>query len=582
MVRPLLSTLVLALFCACNNEPTKEDNYLQTPYELGNGNETATYSQAIDFYMALAREYAAVNIQTIGTTDSGLPLHLVTYNPEGSFNFQKLAGDRTIILINNGIHPGESDGVDATMLLFRDLAAGRLPAPAHSVLATIPVYNIGGALERNSTSRANQNGPEAYGFRGNAKNYDLNRDFIKSDSRNTRTFAKIFHTVKPDVFVDNHVSNGADYQYTLTHVFTQHNKLGGALGEYLHGRFIPEVVHTLGDKGWDSTPYVNVFNRPPDGGFKQFMDHSRYSTGYTSLWNTLGVMIETHMLKPYPDRVKGNYDMMRSILEVAEADGEKIKALRKQADSISLNQTYFPLGWKVDSTRVTSLEFKGYQADTLISTVTGRPRLKYDREKPFVKEVPYYDNYVPTDSVIVPDAYIIKKGWDAIKDYLTDNQIKFGMFQHDTTLTVETYQIAGYKTMEQPYEGHYPHYGVEVTKSVQMETFGTGDLIVNTRQPGIRYLMEILEPQTVDSFFNWNFFDTVLQRKEGFSPYVFEDLAQRLLDSDPALKADFDNKKSADPGFAKNGYAQLDWIYQRSPYREKAFLRYPVHRVLGK
>jgi hypothetical protein len=31
-------------------------------------------------------------------------------------------------------------------------------------------------LNRNSTSRTNQNGPEEYGFRGNARNFDLNRD----------------------------------------------------------------------------------------------------------------------------------------------------------------------------------------------------------------------------------------------------------------------------------------------------------------------------------------------------------------------------------------------------------------------
>ena len=71
------------------------------------------------------------------------------------------------------------------------------------------------ALNRNSTTRTNQNGPESYGFRGNARNYDLNRDFIKSDTKNAKTFAQIFHLVQPDVFIDNHVSNGADYQYIL-------------------------------------------------------------------------------------------------------------------------------------------------------------------------------------------------------------------------------------------------------------------------------------------------------------------------------------------------------------------------------
>ena len=258
--------MIFVLF-SCETKTEGKSTDFQTPFELSNGNETPTYSRVVDFYIQLAKEYAEINIQTIGETDSGHPLHLVTYNPEGNFNFQKIAAEKTILLINNGIHPGESDGIDATMLLYRDLANGNLPPPNNSVLATIPVYNIGGALNRNSSTRANQNGPESYGFRGNAQNYDLNRDFIKADTKNTRTFHQIFHLVNPDIFIDNHVSNGADYQYTLTHLFTQHDKLGGKLGEYLHTEMMPGLESKLALNGWDITPYVNVFNQVPESGF---------------------------------------------------------------------------------------------------------------------------------------------------------------------------------------------------------------------------------------------------------------------------------------------------------------------------
>jgi hypothetical protein len=104
------------------------------------------------------------------------------------------------------------------MQLFRDLALGKIKAPKNTIIVCIPVYNIGGALNRNSTSRANQDGPG--GFRGNARNYDLNRDFIKSDTRNTKSFVEIFHTINADVFIDNHVSNGSDYQYKLTYIMS--------------------------------------------------------------------------------------------------------------------------------------------------------------------------------------------------------------------------------------------------------------------------------------------------------------------------------------------------------------------------
>ncbi|MCB0373377.1 MAG: M14 family metallopeptidase, partial [Muricauda sp.] len=292
---PLIATFLLL---SCETEQQDKMADYQTFYETSEGMETATYQQTIDFYIRLARDFPEINIHTIGKTDSGYPLHMVTFNPDGDFNFENIRKEKTIILINNGIHPGESDGIDATMMLYRDLATGKVKSPKKTVLVTIPVYNIGGALNRNSTTRANQNGPLEYGFRGNARNYDLNRDFVKMDTKNAKTFAEIFHLVKPDVFIDNHVSNGADYQYTLTHLFTQHNKLGGELGTYLHGTLMPSLEKSLAEKEWDITPYVNVFNVPPELGFSQFMDHPRYSTGYTTLWSTLGLMVETHMLKP--------------------------------------------------------------------------------------------------------------------------------------------------------------------------------------------------------------------------------------------------------------------------------------------
>ncbi|MDH3796946.1 MAG: hypothetical protein OER83_08745, partial [Flavobacteriaceae bacterium] len=232
MKRLLLILATIGLI-SCEPAPEEKSEVFKTYFELTEEQESPPYDEVISFYIDLAREFSSVNIQTIGETDSGFPLHIVTYNPEADFNFQRIREDNLILLINNGVHPGETDGIDASMLLFRDLAMEKIKAPEGTVVVTIPVYNIGGALNRNSTTRVNQNGPKEYGFRGNARNYDLNRDFIKNDTRNAHSFARIYHLVQPDVFIDTHVSNGADYQYTLTHLFTQPDKLGGDLGHFL-------------------------------------------------------------------------------------------------------------------------------------------------------------------------------------------------------------------------------------------------------------------------------------------------------------------------------------------------------------
>ncbi|WP_299529324.1 M14 family metallopeptidase [Ulvibacterium sp.] len=570
--------LILGLI-ACETKKEDEKPKFPTQFELSNGKETATYLQVVDFYIQLAKQFPEINIQTIGKTDSGYPLHMVTYNPEATFNFQKIADHKTILLINNGIHPGESDGIDATMLLYRDLVIGKINPPSNTVLVTIPVYNIGGALNRNRSTRANQNGPESYGFRGNTLNYDLNRDFIKADTKNSRTFTEIFHLVRPNVFIDTHVSNGADYQYTLSHLFTQHNKLGGELGAYLDQEMLPALEKSLKLENWDITPYVNVFNKPPEKGFSQFMDHPRYSTGYTALWNTLGLMIETHMLKPYAQRVAGTHEFLKAMLKITDKDSERIKRLGEKARTRHQNWNYYPIKWALDTTKTTIREFKGYKADTLLSEVTGFNRLSYDKEKPFTEKMEYRNHYKPIDSVKIPEAYILKKGWTSVIELLDLNKINYETLQRDSTLTVESYKIKEYKTLDFAYEGHYLHYDTKISKDMVNLLFSEGDLVIPIDQEGIRYLLETLEPCTVDSFFNWNFFDSILQRKEGFSPYIFENIAAEMLENDDQLRDDFNTKKKNDLEFADDWYAQLDWLYQKSKFYEPSHMQYPVYRI---
>ncbi len=566
---------------ACSNSPAKKVDFT-TVFEKSNGNETATYEETITFYKNLSEVHTSVALYEMQKTDSGEPLHLVTFNPDRTFESEfETNGDKILLLINNGIHPGESDGVDATMMLFRDLAENKIETPENTIVAAIPIYNIGGALNRNSSTRTNQNGPTEYGFRGNARNFDLNRDFIKADTKNARAFANLFTTAKPDVFIDNHVSNGADYQYVLTHLFTQHNKLGGQLGEYLHTSLMPQLEDSLTQRKWDITPYVNVFNRTPESGFTQFMDSPRYSTGYATLFNTLGMMVETHMLKPYKDRVEGTYHLMKEMIAIIDNDAEKIKILRSKATERYAAGRQYPIQWAVDSSKTRNLSFKGYEGAMVPSEITGQQRLKYDREKPFTKEIIYYDHFKATDSVQIPEKYIIPKGYWDVVEILKNNNISVQRAPRDTVVPATVYHIDSYETVNSPYEGHYLHYNTKIASTQEQVTIHKGDYLVSTQQRGVRYIMETLEPAAVDSFFNWNYFDAILQQKEGFSPYVWEDRAVSFLDENPEIKEAFQAKKAAEPAFAANWYAQLDWLHKQSPHYEKSHLRYPIVRVGG-
>lgn len=576
----LISLLILSFSC---KNTTKRTLDFKTQFEKTAGTETPEYQDIISYYEQLAAEYPQISLFSFGQTDAGKPLHLVVYSAEGIYNVAEITtSTKNRILINNGIHPGESDGIDASMLLLRDIVQNDSLKKKYknSLIAVIPVFNVGGALNRNSHTRANQNGPASYGFRGNARNFDLNRDFIKQDTKNAAAFAEIFHTINPDVFIDNHVSNGADYQYALTHLFTQHNKLGGNLGTFLENEMRPEIEKSLQKKDILITPYVNVWGNTPEAGFSQFYDSPRYSTGYTTLFHTLGLMVETHMLKPYKIRVTQTYELMLSALDFIEEKSEKIKSLRANAASEILQHKTYPITYTIDKENPSVLNFKGYEATNIKSKVTSGKRLFYDTKKPFTKETNYYNNYLIEKEITIPKAYILQQGWHKIIDRLKNNNIKFSTFNKDTTIRVQVNHISDYKTRSTAYEGHYLHYNTTVSESTKEITFRTGDLFIPTNQNGVRYLIETLEASAMDSFFNWNFFDTILQQKEGYSAYVFEDIARDILAKNHIIKKRFEDKLKKEEAFAKNPRAQLDFIYKNSLHYEKAHLQLPVFKIL--
>ena len=258
---------------------------------------------------------------------------------------------------------------------------------------------------------------------------------------------------------------------------------------------------------------------------------------------------------------------------------EKIKDLRKNINKTILKKKVYPLKWTIDSTKTTTINFKGFEGEMISSNLTGAQRLKYDRTKPFSKDVIYQNYFKPSLEVTIPKAYIIPQEWYNIIELLNLNRIEILQFKKDTIVNVEAYKIDKYETRRIAYEGHYQHYNTRVVTDTNEINFRKGDFLIYTNQIGLRYLVETLEPAAPDSFFNWNFFDAILQQKEHFSPYVWEDYAIELLDNNPDLKATFESKKDTDEEFATNWYAQLNWIYKRSDHYEKAHLQYPVYRI---
>lgn len=557
-----------------------------TPYEAGNKNQTTTWENCIPFYEKLARDFPHVlRFEQIGVSDNGLPMHAGVITADGVLDRASLkAAGRPVFFNNNGIHPGEPEGIDACMALVRDfcLQPERLAALGATVFLFIPVYNVDGCLNRQNTSRVNQEGPEMFGFRANGRNLDLNRDFIKCDSLAAQVFNRFFTMWDPDVMVDTHTSNGADYSYTMTLIQTQADKLGDGLGPFLRHKMLPAIYTNMAQRGWPTCPYVNPVKVTPDDGIEDFLEVPRFSTGFAALHHTIGFMPETHMLKPYADR----YDSMRSLVEVVLdltiAHASEIQALRSQARQAAMLKTEWPVTWKADHTRPSSFRFKGYQAVYSPSKIGDYMRLSYDRNQPWEKDIPYYDQFVADVIVKTPKAYLIPQAWREAIERLQWNGVEMRRLEQDQEFDALVYQVQQVTSRANAYEGHMFHDEMTLTQAHEKIVARAGDYVVDLQQTNARYAIETLEPQAHDSFFRWGFFNSVLEKKEAFSDYVFEDSAVEMLQAEPALAAKFDAWKAANPSLLNNQDAVLDFIFAHGQrFHEPEWRRYPVYSIVA-
>jgi len=550
-----------------------------------NGNTTVTWDQAIARYQELDLMHSGAQLFEIGNDDDGSPIHLFVIADGSGFTPDSIrAAGKSLLWITNGIHPGEPDGIDASLLLAQALLESDqyMGLLANTAVCIVPVYNVWGAKQRDRHSRPDQNGPVEHGIRASARNLDLNRDFMKADASNTRAMHAALGHWDPDVYFETHVSDGADHQYVMELLTTQKDKLDGGLSAFMTKAMVPELYKWMDRRGFLMCPYFETVKEIPEEGLFGFYDSPRYSSGYNALFNRIGILAESHMLKPYADRVNATFQLMLATLAVMNERNAELLKTRQRAKSNAASMSEIGLNWKLDTTAVEQLAWHGYEASHPLSEVSGLPRLFYDQGKPTRTQVPWMDTYRPSLIKQKPLGYLMPHAWQDIAVRLRAHGVDVVQLEAATTYTVEEDSIATFTTVKQPTEGRYLHRDVRCVQRKRTIRAEPGDFFVRTGQACDRFILEALEPEAEDSYFAWGFFDAVLQQKEWFNPYIFEDIAGGLLAKDPALKAALEARRSADPHFAEDGWAQLLFVFQRSSFQEVGYRRYPILRVIGR
>jgi Zinc carboxypeptidase len=565
--------------------PEPETQHWRTPFERGNGNQSSSWEDCIAFHTRLALAFPQhYRLAEIGRSDGGSPLHGGVFSADGVFEpgAAKVAG-RAVLFINNGIHPGEPEGIDATMALLRDLCldGAARQALGNTVLVCIPAYNVDGLRERGNSSRVNQLGPEAYGFRGTSRHLDLNRDFVKGASRNTWAFWHWFGAWDPDVFIDTHTSNGADYQHTMTLIATQPDKLGGECGAWLRDTMLPQLYAAMAGRGFPMCPYVNPVATIPDDGIADFADTPRFSTGWAALHHTIGFMPETHMLKAFGERLASTRALIDATVDIVRESGAQIRALRAADRAAFSGAERAPLAWALDRGQHRMFDFHGYRAEWQPSRIGRWQRLRYDRSAPWRREIRWFNRLRPVAEATLPRAYLLPQAWPEVAERLRAQGVAMQALTVDRRVQGQAWRIVSFAKRPLPFEGEHLHTEIELTAEPLALDARAGDWLIRLGTANDRLIFETLEPLGADSYFRWGFFDAVLDRKEGFSDYVFEDEAERLLASEPELAAAFAVWTAQNPRRLDDAEAALGFLHQNSQrWAEPAWRRYPVLRIV--
>jgi len=572
--------LALLLMASCK----EKNSDLTTTFEKSNYLETDDYAATIAYAKRLDKQFKEVHYQSIGTTAQGREVPLLIVDENGSTNPKKIHRSRkNIILVQACIHPGEPNGKDAMFMLIRDMLMGN---NAHDLLQDfsflfIPVLSPDGLANFSPYNRINQNGPKQMGWRVNAQGLNLNRDYTKLDTPEIQAFVTLFNKWQPDFFFDTHATDGADYQYVTTYSMENFGNYDAGITRWLSEVWEPQIQAAMKAKGLPITRYIEFhpWGDPTaslyDGSFS-----AMFSEAYTTARNCPGVLLETHMLKPYKDRVFSTYQMVLETLKIIRNDKENFGKALAQAKKNDLSLKELPINMQPQMNDTICEDFLGYHFDTVQSEVTGSWYYAYDTTRPETRKTRRVRSTRPTKTLTVPKEYIIPAQYADAIDIVKAHGFDINYLKEEKTLKVNTYRFSNVAFMPMPSEGHSRvarFDAEEITKDV---TFPKGSAVVKTSQNGIRLLMNLLEPEMPGSLFEWGFFNNVLQRVEYFEVYKMEPMAKAMLAADPFLEGQFNEWKATFPKDKQpSQYEILNWFYERSPYCDKNYLVYPIGMV---
>jgi len=582
----------------------KSNNPWITHAELSNFVTTPDYKETMNWFKKLAAASPLLTMVSIGKSVEGRDIFMIIASTEKNISSASLKKSaKPLLLAQAGIHSGEIDGKDAGMMLLRDIAFGNKKSLLDRVnFLFIPILSVDAHERSSSFNRPNQRGPQNQGWRTNAQNLNLNRDYAKLDTKEIRSVINVMNEYDPSLYMDIHVTDGADYQYDITFGGLGKGGYSPAIRDWLENTYKRFVDKELTANGHIPGPLLNAFN---DRDFSQgnivTMGAPRFSDSYGELRHLPAILVENHSLKPYQQRVLGTYILLESSLKLLATEGKSLKQVTDTDKAV--RKASVPMAWKVPQLKASagvdlqsnqainhavpiapdSLQLSAIASVIHRSTVTNSDYVEW-LGKPATMTIADFKSSEPIDLIARPKGYWVPASCDEVIARLKLHGIQMNTISEPREVKVEMYRITNHVFEDdshtlQPFEGHMQVTGTTNTETHQ-QLFPAGSVYISTDQQLGDLAMVLLEPVSKDSYFSWGFFHSIFQRTEYMEAYVIEPLAKKMMDESPALRKEFEAKKAADKVFANDPNAILTWFYSKTNYYDTRYLLYPVGREL--
>jgi hypothetical protein len=551
---------------------------------------TSTHAQTMDFLRRVAsRAPGVIRVTSFGETAEGRPLPLVVVSSESAFTPDAArATGKPILLLQSGIHAGEIDGKDASLMLLREIALGRRPDLAEAAVTLfVPIYNLDGHERISPFNRPNQNGPvEGMGFRATTSGLNLNRDHLRLASPEARALARLVSDWRPHLHVDNHVTNGTDHAWALTWMVAEAPLLDPEVDAWV-ARHLPVVLEATREAGHPNGPYVSLFDRDePAGGMSWAgIQWPRYSTGYFPLINRPSILIEMHAHKPYRDRVLANRDFMDAlILEAGRAGSDLIAAIdAAEQRTVSLgaadaDPSAAVVTWG-EADEIASVTWPAFTYTKEDSLVTGGTHIVYHRDAIELVDLPWRHRLEPALEVVRPRGYLVHAGWPQIEEAVRSHGLTTVALPRPVEVEVETIRLSNATFAATPYQGVTPVSDFTVARATETRSIPAGSLWIPADQPDFEVAVQLFEPEARDSLLRWGALSSTFEMKTYIGLDRLEEIARTMI-ADDELRAAWETALE-DPVFAADERARYMWWYRRTPYWDEQVGLLPIFRVLN-